>query len=191
MRLPKSGSPVGPDDSALIQACLQGDRSAWDTLVERYARLVYSVPRRYRLAPEDAEDVFQETFLVAYKALGQLKDHGRLSAWLITTAHRQCWRSCRRAARNPNTADLADTPELTEDEVERFERQHLVRQALTILGGKCEQLLTMMFLGQGEVSYQTIAEKLHMRIGSIGPTRARCVEKLETILETLGVFRDE
>jgi RNA polymerase sigma factor (sigma-70 family) len=183
---------VPQGDPELIQACLRGDKAAWDALVERYGRLVYSIPRRYGLTAEDADDVFQGVFLTAYRALGNLKDRSRLSSWLITTTHRECWRVGKRSSRYPNLDEQIDNvAEPKEEQVEDWERRHLVRQALASLGGRCEQLLKLLFMEQHEASYERIAEKLEMKIGSIGPTRARCLEKLEQILQELGVFRGD
>ncbi len=185
----RKGVLVYRSDPALIQSCLGGDKAAWDTLVDRYGRLVYSIPSRYGLSAEDADDVFQNVFLSLCRNLGGLKDQTRLSSWLITTTHRECWRVGKRSDKYPELDErIADVAAPSEDELVTWERQHLIRQALEILGGKCEQLLRLMFLDPADPSYETIAERLGMKVGSIGPTRARCFEKLERILAELGVF---
>src|SRR5512144_1837201 len=74
-------------DQDLIQACLEGDETAWKDLVLRYGRLVYSVPRRYGLSAADADDVFQNVFTAVYRHLAGLRDQARLAAWLITISH--------------------------------------------------------------------------------------------------------
>jgi len=183
---------VYKSDPALIQACLKGEKAAWDTLVERYGRLVYSIPHRYGFSADDADDVFQNVFLLAYRSLDKLKDQTRLSSWLITTTHRACWQIGKRGEKYPELDEkIDDVAAPDEDQVEAWERQHLVRQGLATLGGKCEQLLNLMFLDPEKPSYETIAERLGMKVGSIGPTRARCFEKLQRILEQLGTFDEE
>lgn len=175
-------------DPTLIQSCLRGDQAAWDDLVERYGRLVYSIPRRYGLSDEDANDVFQNVFLSTYRSLERLKDQTRLSAWLITTAHRESWRVGKRSDKYPQLDEqIADVAAPGDDVLEDWERQHIVRQGLAILGGRCQQLLEAMFLDSAEPSYEAIALSLGMKIGSIGPTRARCFKKLQGILADLGL----
>jgi RNA polymerase sigma factor (sigma-70 family) len=178
-------------DPSLIQACLSGDKAAWDALVERYGRLVYSIPRRYGLSTEDADDVFQNVFLSAYRSLDKLKDQSRLSSWLITTAHRECWRTGKRGAKSANLDEhIENVAAPRESDLVDWERQHLVRQGLTILDGRCQPLLEAMFFDSTRPDYETIAKKLNMRMGSIGPTRARCFNKLQKILTQLGLTAD-
>ena len=81
-----------PDDPALVAACLAGDGRAWEAVVDRYGRLVYSIPRRAGLSEADADDVFQAVFVALLRALPGLRDQARLSSWLITTARRESWR---------------------------------------------------------------------------------------------------
>ena len=179
--------PRHQSDPQLIRACQQGDQSAWNDLVDRYSRLVYSIGRRYGLSESDADDVVQMVFMTVVRRLEQLRDQARLSAWLITTTHRECWR-VRRRSRDAVSLDQVgrNEGEPDPDLVQQFEQQQLVRQALDELGGKCQELLTALFLESGQPSYDRIAEKLGMKVGSIGPTRARCFEKLQLILQRLG-----
>src|SRR5215510_15119844 len=122
-------------DSSLVQACLDGQQGAWDAVVERYERLVYSVALKSRLSPSDADDVFQAVFLSLYRNLSQVRDQARLSAWLITSTHREAWRVARRRLKTVDDLALnAEPAALEPDEVEAVERQHLVRQSLTELG---------------------------------------------------------
>lgn len=178
---------MAKEDQALIEACLNGSQRAWDSLVEQYSRLVYSIPRRYQLSDADSDDVFQAVFLQLYRQLAALRDQTRLSSWLITTTHRECWRVSRREHPlndlDPAWSDRdAPDPQATA----AWEEQHLVRQALTELGGRCEQLLTALFLDPEHPDYEEIARRLSIAVGSIGPSRARCFEKLERILRKLG-----
>ncbi len=175
-------------DSGLVSACLDGDERAWTELVERYERLVYSITNRYGLDDADGADVFQSVFLLLFRNLGRLKDHTRVSAWLITTTHRECWRIGRRSGRAPQLDELIDDVGAPDpDTAARWELQHLVRLGLERLGGRYEALLRALFLAGPNVKYEMIAEQLDMKVGSIGPTRARCFEKLERILRDLGV----
>ena len=175
-------------DPELIAACMRNDRLAWDTLVDRYRRLVYSIPVRYHMTESDADDVFQGVFLILFQKLESLKDQTRLSGWLITTTHRECWRIGRDRKRALDLEnDFADVSQPDDQRLEQWERQQLVRQALAELGGQCEELLAALFLTPAEVDYERIAARLGMKVGSIGPTRARCFKKLEPILTRMGL----
>jgi len=174
-------------DPKLIQACLAGDQRAWHTLIEQYARLVYSIPRRYGMSDADADDVFQNVFATLVRSLDRVEDQTKLSAWLITTTHRECWRH---GKRSPVGVELderdirADSP--PQDLADQWELQHQVRRGLDELGDPCKSLLEALFLSPSDMDYETIAGQLGMKVGSIGPTRARCFKKLEAILRKLG-----
>lgn len=174
------------NDAALVEACLRGQQSAWDEIVDRYGRLVYSIPRRYGFCEADADDVFQDVFAILFRKLDSVRQRDRLSAWLIRTTHRECYRvgkqSGRYAQLDQTIEDVGSPPH---ERTEAWERQQVVRQALRELGGPCEALLTALFLAGQRPNYRQIAEQLGIKVGSIGPTRSRCFEKLEKILGDL------
>jgi RNA polymerase sigma factor (sigma-70 family) len=175
-------------DPTLIQACLDGDETAWNELVERYGRLVYSIPRRYGFSDTDADDIFQNVFTIVLRRLDSLRDQTRLSAWLITTTQRECWRLSKRM-KNSDELDetIVDARAAPPEQVQRWERQHLVREALSQLDPRCQELLTALFLDNTNPSYEEVAGRLDMAVGSIGPTRARCFKRLEAILVKMGL----
>ncbi len=178
-------------DPALIQACLDGDETGWETLVDRYGRLVFSVARRSGLGDADADDVFQVVFTTLFRRLEALRDQTRLSSWLITTAYRESWRMARSQAAfdelDEAAAHVVDPGAPPLELVAQVEQDQLVREALGRLDDRCRDLLTALFLDADEPSYQAIADQLGMPIGSIGPTRARGFKKVEAILADLGV----
>jgi RNA polymerase sigma factor (sigma-70 family) len=175
-------------DPILVQRCIAGDARAWDELVDRYGRLVCSIPRRYGLSEADAEDVMQATFLLLHQHLPRLRDRTRLSSWLITTAHRESWRVGKSRGTYVDLDDaMVSVADPREEDALAWERQQIVREALGELGGRCEQLLRALFMEDGEPSYEAIAARLNMPLGSIGPTRARCFEKLEKLLIAKGI----
>lgn len=183
----RGSSRVHESDGALVAACIEGRRTAWDILVERYGRLVYSIPKRYGLSDADADDVFQNVFLIVHQKLGTLRDVSRLSSWLISVAHRESCRVARRQGRYvPLEQDLSKDAENAPQQAADWERQHCIRDAMRQLGGPCEQLLVALFSAPGRPNYEQIAQQLGMKIGSIGPTRARCFKKLEKILIDSG-----
>lgn len=175
-------------DSELIQACLGGNQDAWNELVDRYGRLVYSITRRCGLSEADSDDVFQEVFMILYRKLHALRDPSRVSAWLIRITHRECHRVGKRYGRHASLEEIpADAGAPANEYAASQEQQHLVRQALRQLGGRSERLLTALFSGCGQPGYKAVAVQLDMTAGSIGPTRARCFKKLEAILIEMGL----
>jgi RNA polymerase sigma factor (sigma-70 family) len=187
--------PARDDEAtaALLRDVQAGVAGAWDRLVERYARLVLAVPREYGLTDADADEVFQSTWMALYEQVKLIRQPGALGSWIITTAQRQCWRVLRRAHRRRETTGLEAAAGLVSEGpaphevVERLERQALVRAALDELRPRCRALLTQLFLAVeahgpveagGETSYARIARELDMPIGSIGPTRSRCLAEL-------------
>jgi RNA polymerase sigma factor (sigma-70 family) len=182
------------DDSQLITACLAGEQAAWEALISRYRRLIYSIPLKLRLSPDDAADIFQSVCLKLYEKLASLRDHDRISSWLVTTATRDCWRiSARNRREAPATgsgddgdidplADIPATARLADEEREAMERQQAVRESVERLPERCRDLLTMLFYQADELSYADIALRMNMPVPSVGPTRARCLEKLKRLL---------
>jgi len=174
------------DDPSLIARCLDGDETAWADLVGRYDRLVFAVGRRAGLSQEDAEDVFQVVFSTLYRRLDGLRDQDRLASWLITTTHREAIRVRRHARPHDELADeLPATDAPTEHVVERELMSQTVREAMAGLDQRCASLLRALFL-ESEQAYATIAARLGIAVGSIGPTRARCLAKLKALLDKRG-----
>jgi RNA polymerase sigma factor (sigma-70 family) len=179
-------------DADLVHACTRGDREAWETLVRRYERLVFSVARRGGLDEDAAADVFQRVFVSLVEHLHTLQQPERLSAWLVTSAKRETWRTSRRAAAHravhapvDHAADVADTDATAEDELVRLEEQDLIRRAVDCLDGRCRSLLQLMFYSEQPLTYGEIAGRMNMAEGSIGPIRGRCLERLRNQLALL------
>ncbi len=177
-------------DIRLIERCALGEADAWGVLVERYTKLVYSVPRRYGLPSADCDDIHQAVFANLVSNISKLKNPQALPAWLITTSHRECWRIGRVRSRILNTdSDFVSVSDPPESVVEEIEEQQLVRVGLDQLGGRCQELLLMLFGGSEKCDYEKVAVHLGIPMGSIGPTRARCLEKLGVILKKMGILR--
>lgn len=176
-------------DAELVRRSIAGDQAAWSDLVERYQRLVYSIPRRYGLSNDLCEDVFQGVFVSLIKNISLVRDTGSLPRWLMTTAHRESWRVANAAQRSQlrgkNLPERATPESPPESDLVRWERQHAVHHALDRLGGRCEQLLRAIFLDPSRPSYAEISERLGVPVGSIGPVRARCLAKLSEFLTAL------
>jgi RNA polymerase sigma factor (sigma-70 family) len=183
------------DDLALVEACLDGDSHAWEILIVRYQRLIYSIPIRAGFSPVDAADIFQSVCLTLLQKLKTLRKREKISSWLITTTTRECWRVVekRRRETGPRIYDenyerdivsqLASSEPLADEQRIAFERQQRVRQALEALPERCKVLLTLLYYSKEEPSYADIARQIRVPLNSVGPTRARCLQKLKRILE--------
>jgi RNA polymerase sigma factor (sigma-70 family) len=187
---------TGPSDETLVLACRRGDAAAWEALVARYQRLVYTVPRRAGLSDDLAADVFQHVFATLVEQLDRIEQPGRLAAWLVTTARRETWRVGRRESAagrltrgedvTEEAREIPDTQPLPDELLLRLEEQHLVRQAVEALDERCRTLLLLLFYQPEPPPYAEIATALGTSEGSIGPTRARCLQKLRRMLTEVG-----
>jgi len=182
-------------DADLVIRCRQDDNLAWDTLIRRYRRLVYAIPSRAGLAPDTIETIFHETFAKLAERIDTIDRGDRVRAWMVTTARRLTIDAIRgrkqgRELDDSETAlrDLEDPAELPSATVEKMEQRHLVRTALRRMGERCRRLLTALFYDRSDPprSYESIAAELGMPLGSLGPTRARCLAKLLQEYEDLG-----
>ena len=174
-------------DSNLIEACLQGDEWAWATLIERYSRLIYTIPLRYGFPHAIADEIFQETCLILLEGLDTLQNRERLSSWLMTVTKRACIGRLRQKEEVALTekVDTAVSSQINtplDKNLIQIEQRHLVHRALEQMPERCQILLTALFLQEPAPSYDEIAEKLGISVGSIGPNRARCLQKLRLIL---------
>lgn len=180
--------PRIPTDAELVRRCLEGDGNAWDLLVERYMRLVYSIPLSYGASREDAADISQEVFVRLFENLGALKDASRLSAWLKTTTQRESWKWMKKHAREVSV-DWDDDESTVgvshdvDDLTVKIERYQALREAMALLDERCRRLLGMLFYRDPRPSYKEVAREIGIPEGAIGPTRARCLEKLKRIME--------
>jgi len=182
-------------DAELLRACLEGEPAAWEGLIVRYQRLIYSIPIKMGLSSNDAADVFQSVCVKLLEGLFSLRDLEKISAWLTTTTKRECWRvaSGRRrehvafvleGSANPNESiHQADASPLAHQQQEALEQQQILRAAVDALPEPCRNLITMLFYDESELSYAEIARRMNMPVNSMGPTRARCLSKLKKLLE--------
>ena len=172
------------DLTALVTGAGNGDQRAWDELVERYAPLIWSICRRYQLGRADADDVGQSVWLRLAGQLASLRDPAALPGWLATTTQRECGRVLR-AARKQEAAghplDAADIPDqvagAAESELLRGECHAALREAFAHLPPDHRQLIALL-IQDPPVPYAEISARLGIPVGSIGPSRGRCLEKL-------------
>jgi RNA polymerase sigma factor (sigma-70 family) len=192
---PAPDSPAAPpaDDAALLRACRAGDQEAWERLIYRYQRLIYTIPLRMGLGEDQAAEVFQQVCLTLLEHLDRIGQPDRIGAWLATTARRASLLLLRReqlTVRFPadegdgfEPEDHAPRPDAL---AERAELHHEVRRALASLDPRSRALLALLYASDEPLSYAEIAETLGMALGSIGPTRARSLQKLQLALQRLA-----
>ena len=177
-------------DEELVFECLQGNEAAWNTLVDKYRNLVYSVPAKYRMPAEDAADVFQAVWTDLFSELPRLRNPGALRSWLITVAGHKCYHWKRQ--QNLRTRDCEPDLESAAPEMSfldlrhEVEREQMLRDALGELPPRCREMVQLLFYEQPPRPYKEVAERLGLAEGSIGFIRGRCLNKLRATLEKMG-----
>ena len=186
--------PVGTD---LVARARDGDKQAWDALVERYSPLVWSVCRRYRLSRADADDVGQSVWLHLVEQLDRVRDPAALAGWLATTTRRECCRLQRAARRSQAAGYLLDADDIPDQQTQTAgqelltaERHAALREAFLQLSPSSQRLIAML-IEDPPVPYAQISTRLGIPIGSIGPTRARCLDKLRRHPAIAGLINAE
>lgn len=172
-----------PSVVALVVRATAGDQVAWDEIVERYAPLVYGICTRYRLSRHDIEDVGQTVWLLLVEHLDKLREPAALPGWLATTTARECLRvvaaanktELRRNERDESTWFVDD--KAIDEEILMAERNAGLRAGFAELPARCQQLLSML-ISDPPSSYASIHDALGIPVGSIGPQRARCLDRL-------------
>jgi RNA polymerase sigma factor (sigma-70 family) len=168
---------------ALVTRASGGDPDAWHELVERYASLVYTICTRYRLSNHDIEDVGQSVWLLLVEQLGKLREPAALPGWLATTTARECLRvvtatsKAERLGTGLDDSVLFVDDTVIDEEILVAERNAALRAAFAELPPRCQQLLSML-ISDPPHSYTEINAKTGIPVGSIGPQRARCLERL-------------
>lgn len=187
------------DDSTLVARCRQGEGAAWNTLVRKYQRLVYAVVMRVGFDEHGAADVFQTVFARLLEHLPRLQQPERLQAWIVTTAKREALRARHVGLRTVSlTRDddaegagledtLADDAPVAEEALSDLQQLHRLRLGLERLDERCRELLTLLFADdEDRPGYDEVARRLGMSVGSIGPTRSRCLGKLRQMVEAVS-----
>lgn len=172
------------DLTALVTRARNGDEQAWDELVERYSPLIWSICRRYRLGRADAEDAAQSVWLQLVDQLAALRDPAALPGWLATAVQRECGRVLRAARKQEppgHPLDAADIPDQVTEaaghELLKAERHAALREAFMHLPSRSQKLISLL-IQDPPVPYAEISAMLGIPVGSIGPSRGRCLDKL-------------
>ena len=161
---------------------------AWQRLLDRYERLVFSMPRRYGLSREDAADITQLTFTILVQSMDTLPEDSNLGAWLASVARRHTWRLLDRKRRDE--AGEHDSfgqgatllPGSSAEDLEHWELTEWLNYGLSLVGKTCRELLYALYLEPEQPSYAEVAARLGMAVGSVGPIRIRCLKRLRQVL---------
>jgi RNA polymerase sigma factor (sigma-70 family) len=180
------------EDERLVQGCLRGDQQAWGKLIDKYKRLIYSIPIKYGASPEDASDVFQAVCIEVLNCLPQLKSALSLRSWLITVTVRQSYRWKKKQANHieldamePDTAESIASI-WQSDTLAQLEQEQIVREVVAQLPPRHRELVRLLFFEQPALPYAEVAQRLGLATGSIGFIRGRCLEKLRKALQEYG-----
>jgi RNA polymerase sigma factor (sigma-70 family) len=180
------------EDEWLVQGCLEGDSKAWEELIDKYKRLIYSIPIKYGASSADAADVFQAVCIEVLHSLPQLKSVQSLRSWLITVTIRQSYRWKKKQsnhieldAMEPEIAEgIAFTPPV--ETLAQLEQEQIVRDVVAKLPPRHRELVQLLFFEQPPLPYAEVARRLGLATGSIGFIRGRCLDKLRKSLVEFG-----
>ncbi len=172
----------------LVRQAATGDKHAWERLVDQYSRLIWSITREFKLVESDAADVVQTTWMRLIEHIDRLQHPERVGSWLAATARNECLRNLAARKRIVLAHEVAsfDAPAEDEPEVDEAllaeERAEVVRDAMAHLPRRWQRLLELL-MADPPVSYAEISDELGLPIGSIGPTRGRCLARLRVLLD--------
>ena len=175
------------DVARLVRRAAEGDRWAWERLVDQYSRLIWAMTRDFKLVESDANDVAQATWLRLLEHIDRLENPACIASWLAITARRECLRILAARKRfvlvqdDADLSDVAHEPEVDE-RLLADERAQTVREAVSRLPGHWQRLVGLL-IADPPASYAEISDRLGLPIGSIGPTRGRCLDRLRVLLQ--------
>jgi len=178
-------------DTLLVKECLAGSEEAWSMLIEKYKALIYSIPVKYGLPPQEAADVFQATCTELLVRLPEIREPRALPKWLMQVAHHESYRWKRQGQRVVSRDADEDLPEpevppIAESLVQQTQEEQILREAMASLTPQCRRLVELLFYEVPARPYTEVAKELGLAVGSIGFTRQRCIERLRRQLEDLG-----
>jgi RNA polymerase sigma factor (sigma-70 family) len=188
----EAGKRAAPwNDARLVKECLSGNEEGWVLLIEKYKGLIYSIPLKYGLPPQDAADVFQATCAELLARLPDLREPRALPKWLMQVAHHECYRWKRlqqRVVSRDAEPDLPEpeTPAIAVSMVQQTQQEQMLREAIDTLTPQCRRLVELLFFETPARPYADVAKELGLAVGSIGFTRQKCMDRLRRQLEHLG-----
>jgi RNA polymerase sigma factor (sigma-70 family) len=187
----KRGSAESPDQR-LVEECLDGRSEAWETLIDKYKNLIFSIPIKYGLPADDANEIFQEVCLKLLSELPRLRKPQAIAGWLIKVTWHDCvhWRIKERrrwAGERELCSQHAVVSQPNADCVfDEIAREQTLRETISELELRCRRLIQMLFYSARAIPYEEVARHLKIATGSIGSIRMRCLQRLRSRLEEKG-----
>jgi RNA polymerase sigma factor (sigma-70 family) len=193
---PRSAPGEEWTDVRLVRECLDGNETAWAALLDKYKRLIYSIPVKYGFSPDESTDIFQDVCVELLSELPRLREPRALPKWLMQVTAHKCGHLTRRDRRLRQMHDatfdgaeidrIADDRPVSDEILSDVEREQALRDAVLSLSPRCRQLVQMLFFESPARPYKEIAESLGMACGSIGFIRGRCLQRLRAQLRKNG-----
>jgi RNA polymerase sigma factor (sigma-70 family) len=175
-------------DGELVALCLEGDHLAWEMLIFRYRKLMYSIPLEYGFDDGECQDVVQNVWIALLNRLHSLRDRAKVYSWLMTTAKREChthWAKKQQAVVKRNIEEPLDPAGSLEEVLLWTEKQQVLREILEKWPDPCSQLIKALYFE--ERNYEETAERLGVSPEGIGPRRLRCIGRLREMLSRRGI----
>ena len=175
--------------TSLVKQCREGDKEAWIKLIEMVSPMIFSICRSMRLSRDDSFDIYGQTIYLLLTHLDKLRSPAKLLSYVSTTTRREIYAMVRRSKifsyvnQIDHLATTASSPATPEQIYEQSERSELLMKAILQLPQRDYTIIRSLFLDSQKPSYQEISKRLGIPVSSIGPTRARCLAKLNTILK--------
>jgi RNA polymerase sigma factor (sigma-70 family) len=178
-------------DTRLVSECLRGNDEAWSALIDRYKRLIFSIPIKYGFSADDAAEIFQAVCLELLAELPKLRNPKALPKWVMQVTAHKCFHTKRQQQRiepleSDHPAMNEAVPPRAESILREAQEEHALRRALDDLPPRCRDLVHMLFFEEPAREYREVAKSLGIAVGSIGFIRQRCLDRLRKLLEEAG-----
>lgn len=176
-------------DERLVRECLDGNEQAWSALIEKYKKLIYSIPVKWELPREEANDIFQSVCVDLYTELPSLREPKALPKWLMQTTLHKCAKYRRQQARFSDE-EIAEESAIGAPKadaiLEEVQEEQILRDSIAAVAGRCAEMIRMLFFETPARPYSEVAEELGLAVGSIGFIRGRCLDRLKKQLVSRG-----
>ena len=176
-----------------MRECLEGNEDAWAALIDKYKKLIYSIPFKYGASPDAAADIFQSVCVELFAELSRVRKTAALRGWLITVTTHQSFhwkrRHLKRMDREQTNLDVDEidaSRAVPPDVTEEIEREQMLREATLRLSPRCQEMIRLLFYAEPPLPYREVARRLGLATGSVGFIRGRCLDRLKKTLHAMG-----
>jgi RNA polymerase sigma factor (sigma-70 family) len=178
-------------NTRLVRECLEGQPEAWSALIDRYKNLIYSIPIKYELSPDEATDIFQSVCLEMLSELKNLRKPEALPKWIMQVAAHKCFHRKQQRLRlavsdSGEELEKQTVPPIAEGILGQSEEEEVLREAIAALPPRCRKLVVMLFFEEPARPYREVAASLGIALGSVGFIRQRCLDRLRKRLDEAG-----